>query len=42
MPALLRAKAELETRCEMLESQIAKMQVRAGLLLPKLLFFECL
>ncbi len=30
MPALLRAKAELETRCQMLETQIAKMQVRAG------------
>ena len=30
VPALLRAKAELETRCEMLESQIAKMQVRAN------------
>ena len=26
VPSLLRAKAELETRCQMLESQVAKLQ----------------
>lgn len=31
VPSLLRAKAELETRCQMLESQIAKMQVGGGM-----------
>jgi hypothetical protein len=27
VPSLLRAKAELETRCQMLEAQLAKLQV---------------
>jgi hypothetical protein len=29
VPALLRTKAELETRCQMLEAQLAKMQASA-------------